>query len=89
MQYSYTRLFTKQIGKLHDKGVIKAVKKSLEALGAATSLNEVPNLAKLSGYKSCYRIRVHDYRIGVHLEEDDSVIISCIYHRREIYKRFL
>ena len=42
---------------------------------------------KLKGYKSYYRIKIGDYRIGVEIENDviDFILIS---HRKNIYNLF-
>ncbi len=44
---------------------------------------------KLRGYRSYYRIRVGDYRIGLRLDFDRQVIeFRRVLHRRRIYRLF-
>jgi len=44
---------------------------------------------KLRGYRSYYRIRVGDYRIGLRLNFDRPVIeFRRVLHRRRIYRLF-
>jgi mRNA interferase RelE/StbE len=51
------------------------------------ALKDIINLKKLSGYKSAFRIRIGDYRIGV-IIENDTVIFVAFAHRKDIYHRF-
>ncbi|MGA1264796.1 MAG: type II toxin-antitoxin system RelE family toxin, partial [Prochlorothrix sp.] len=52
-----------------------------------------PNLLKLKGYDTYYRIRVGDYRIGLEvLHQSDSgnleIVFVRVLHRKEIYRYF-
>ena len=87
MRYSYTRLFVKQVSKIKDKQLLAALKASIEEIEGAIALGALPKVKKLAGYKDYYRLRLQDYRIGIQLV-DDTAIIACIYHRKEIYRYF-
>lgn len=50
-------------------------------------INEIKNLKKLKGYKSFYRIRVGDYRIGFRLD-NNKVVLMRVLHRKDIYRYF-
>lgn len=54
---------------------------------SANNLQEITNCKKLTGYKTAYRIRIGDYRIGFFYTKD-VVELTTILHRREIYKYF-
>lgn len=51
------------------------------------NLSQIANLKKMTGYKNAYRIRMGDYRIGFYVDSD-TLIISRILHRKEIYDYF-
>ncbi|QIA09987.1 type II toxin-antitoxin system RelE/ParE family toxin [Draconibacterium halophilum] len=53
----------------------------------ANKLSNIPKLKKLKGYKHTYRIRLGEYRIGIHIE-DNVVIFAAFDHRADIYKYF-
>jgi mRNA-degrading endonuclease RelE of RelBE toxin-antitoxin system len=59
----------------------------IDQLQDVHSLSEIPNLKKLKGYKTAYRIKLGDYRIGF-LIEDNIIRLSRVMHRREIYRYF-
>ncbi len=48
---------------------------------------EIPHLKKMKGYKNAYRIRFGDYRIGF-LFENNSIVLSRVMNRNEIYRYF-
>ncbi|MDQ3508446.1 MAG: type II toxin-antitoxin system RelE/ParE family toxin [Actinomycetota bacterium] len=59
----------------------------VEQVEAAEAVGEIPNLAKMSGHDSFYRIRLGDHRIGVHVEGDTVEFVRFL-HRRDVYRHF-
>ncbi len=53
----------------------------------AENLDGFPNLMKLAGHKSAYRIRLGDNRVGIFIEKQ-TVVFTRFVHRRDIYKLF-
>ncbi len=87
MHYSYTRLFVKQVSKIKDKQLLTALKASIEEIEGVATLDSLSKVKKLVGYKDYYRLRIQDYRIGIQVV-DNTAIIACIYHRKEVYRYF-
>lgn len=50
-------------------------------------LETIVGIKKLKGYKSYFRVRIGDYRIGLYLEKN-IVVFSRVLHRKDIYKYF-
>jgi mRNA interferase RelE/StbE len=48
---------------------------------------EIPHLKKLQGFKSVYRIRIGDYRIGIFID-GNTVQFVRVLNRKDIYKYF-
>jgi mRNA interferase RelE/StbE len=73
------------------KKLPKAVKQEIETiilqLIEAKNLNGLSNIKKLKGHNNAYRIRIKDYRLGFFMEED-TIILSRILHRKEVYRYF-
>jgi mRNA interferase RelE/StbE len=88
MIVSFEKSFIKDISKLTDKSLKKKLAGVIETLEAADSLNSIKNLKKLTGYKSYYRIRISDYRLGLELKDDGSLLLIAIAHRKDIYNNF-
>ncbi len=84
----YTRTFFKEMARLPVH-----VRKRVEAIVFGNQIKDSPFLhgktQKLSGYKTYYKIRVGDYRIGLRIEHDiNSVEFQRVLHRRDIYRKF-
>jgi len=51
------------------------------------NLNNIPNLKKLLGHRSAYRVRLGDYRVGF-FYENHKISLARVVHRKDIYKVF-
>ncbi|MDR0230950.1 MAG: hypothetical protein LBI82_02390 [Dysgonamonadaceae bacterium] len=87
MQVDFTKHFSKRLDNLHDEVLRGRLRKVVRAVMTASDDRDIPNLKKLKGHSSAYRIRLGDYRIGLFIE-DDRVIFSAFEHRKDIYNRF-
>ena len=87
MKTVFKNQFTKQLEKLKDQKLKSDVLNIVLTIEQCTSLGEIANLKKLIGYKTFYRIRTGDYRIGIKVEKD-VVTFSAFDHRKDIYKYF-
>ncbi len=54
---------------------------------SASSLEQIPSIKKLKGFKTAYRIRSGNYRIGIALQ-NEKVIFVAFAHRKDIYRIF-
>lgn len=79
--------FEKDIEKLRMQSVKDDVANAIEQVEQAEGLPAIVNLKKLKGFKTAYRIRIGDYRIGVFVD-GDTVEFARVVHRRDIYKFF-
>ena len=59
----------------------------IEAIEKANQPSQLDQCKKLTGYKSAYRIRMGQYRIGFYYE-NKTVELVRILHRKEIYRYF-
>lgn len=87
MNFEFEKAFDRDFRKLNSKALASSVSEVIKQVSKATIPEEIPNLKKLKGYKSAFRIRIGDYRIGVVIEKD-TIIFVAFAHRKEIYKRF-
>ena len=88
MIVEFDRAFVKSIDKISNKTVLKKVEKVIVQVELASDLSSVPQLKKLTGFKTYYRIRVGDYRIGLESISDAVVRFIVVAHRKEIYRFF-
>ena len=87
MKTAFRESFARDLKAVRDKKLLQRVKESIEAVERAESLNSLPNLKKLRGAKSYFRLKLGDYRIGLALENDTVVFVRFL-DRKDIYKYF-
>lgn len=87
MKFEFEKAFVKDFRKLKSKELATAIVEAIKQVSDASNSSEITNLKKLSGYKSAFRIRIGDYRIGVVIE-NNIVTFVAFANRKEIYKRF-
>ncbi len=87
MNLGFTRSFAKDLQNLQPSSIRERVRQLIEQVEGAQTLQEVPNLKKLHGHPTYYRIRVGDYRVGVTVEGDEVTFVRVL-HRKDIYRQF-
>ena len=86
MKIEIRKSFTKDADKLpspyrqHLAGIIDAMEK-------AGQPSQLADCKKLTGYKTAYRIRMGQYRLGF-FYENKTIELVRILHRKEIYRYF-
>jgi mRNA interferase RelE/StbE len=84
---AFRQSFTRDLNRVRDKKLLQQVRKNIEAVESADSLSALPNLKKLKGAKSYFRLKLGDYRLGLALENDTVVFVRLL-DRKDIYKYF-
>ena len=87
MKLLFERSFLKDLERLNDSKTKEQVLELINLFERNSSLEDIPNLKKLKGHRSAYRIRTGNYRLGFFVE-DSVVIFSRFLHRKDIYKKF-
>jgi mRNA interferase RelE/StbE len=87
MRVIFTNAFEKDISKIRNSKIAQAIINTIETLKNANSLNQVSGIKKMKGAHNAFRIKINDYRIGFYLEKD-TVILSRVLDRKDIYKYF-
>lgn len=87
MEIEFLEKFSRDLDRLVDVSTKIAVRKAITSIQQAHSLNEISNIKKLRGFKTAFRIRIGDYRMGLFVE-GDVVQFARIVHRKDIYKVF-
>ncbi|MDR2913168.1 MAG: hypothetical protein LBV38_07810 [Alistipes sp.] len=87
MQVNFSRDFLKRLRELRDDALRRKLSDVVEVVEMASSLNDIPNLKKLKGHRTAYRIRVGNVRIGLYVE-NQTALFAIFEHRKDIYNRF-
>jgi mRNA interferase RelE/StbE len=88
MIIEFDKSFEKSIDRLRDNSLAPKIQKTIELLESAKSLNELANIKKLSGYKTYYRFRLGDYRLGFEKINETTIRLIIVAHRKDIYNLF-
>ena len=88
MNLKFDKSFLKSIEKIKDASLKQKIENVIGEVESAKDLNDVKQLKKLKGYRSYYRIKIGDYRVGIEVEQPDVVTFILVAHRIEIYRRF-
>ena len=87
MQVEFSSKFSKDIDSISQKSIKLNLIKLIQLFESSQNLNNIPNLKKLVGHKSAYRVRIGDYRVGF-FYENQKVLFARVIHRKDIYKLF-
>ncbi|MBX2931080.1 MAG: hypothetical protein KF781_03910 [Chitinophagaceae bacterium] len=87
MKVEFLKKFSKDIDNIKTKPVKLALMHLIELIENAGSLDSIPNTKKLKGFKTAYRTRVGDYRLGF-FYENSTILLARFVHRKDIYKIF-
>ncbi len=69
MTLEFRTSFTRDLGRVRDRSLLKRVKETIEEVEAAVGVLDIKNLKKLRTEGRYYRVRLGDYRIGLIIEE--------------------
>lgn len=87
MKVEFLSRFSKDLNAITDPTVKADIKATIEQVKSAANQKAIANLKKLQGYKTAYRIRTGNYRIGVFIEKG-TVEFARVVDRKDIYKVF-
>ena len=87
MQIVFLSKFSKDLSKIKQPKVLADIEKAIIQVENVKTTIDINQLKKLKGYKSAFRIKVGDYRIGLFIE-NDVIEFARILHRKDIYNLF-
>ncbi len=88
MKIQFDESFLKSLKKLNNKKVKEKLNELIINFEDVENLSEMPNIKKMQGYETYYRVRIGDFRVGFELQSDKSVLFILVAHRRDIYRYF-
>ncbi len=88
MIVTYHSKFKKDLQKIKAKKLKIALLDKINELKEISSLEQLSNLKKLSGHPNAYRIRIGNYRLGLFLEDKQTLRLQRFVKRNDIYKLF-
>jgi len=80
--------FERSLKKLKNLEVQQKIWDTILALEEAATLRDVPNVKKMEGFKTFYRIKLGQYRLGFELIDANTLLLILVSHRKDIYRYF-
>jgi mRNA interferase RelE/StbE len=87
MTTTFRKSFARDLKKIKNQNVRDRVRQVIAQVEAATELQAIDDLKKLSGAEGFFRIRIGDHRIGLFLEDETVEFVRCL-NRRDLYRYF-
>lgn len=87
MKAIFRKSFTRDLKKIRETSLKRRLREAIHDVERASSLKDISQLVKVSGFDGFFRIRVGDYRLGIAVEAGTVEFVRCL-HRREIYRSF-
>ena len=87
MNIEFRKSFERDLRDIDDAALLQKIQTAIEAIEISVSPSEIPNLKKMKGKGSYYRIRIGEYRMGLMLIKDTFIVVRVL-PRKEIYRYF-
>jgi len=88
MNLVFKSSFDRDLAKIRNKTVLAHLKELILNLEGIATLAKVSKLEKISGHSGYYRIRLGDYRLGLHRPDGKTVTLIRFLHRKDVYRYF-
>lgn len=82
------RSFDKDVSKIRNKKLLHELRNIISVIEDVDFIHEIPHTKKIEGYKSYYRVKLGDYRLGIEKVSNQEVKLIRFLHRKEIYRYF-
>lgn len=87
MKVKFKKTYLKDLEKLPNEIKRKIEELCFIQIPKINKFGDMTNVKKIRGYKTFYRIRMGDYRIGFEMRNGDIVFYRAL-HRKDIYRYF-
>ncbi len=88
MIVEFDKSFEKSLEKIKSKSIYGKIEQIIISCESSVSVDKIPNVRKLTGFKNYYRIRLGQYRLGFEALDGNVIRFIIIAHRKDIYKWF-
>ena len=88
MKFRIERSFDRDIDGINDKKLLRKLQAFISTIENADTIQEIPHIKKIQGYKSYYRVRIGDHRLGMEAISNKEVVLLRFLHRKDIYRYF-
>ena len=87
MQVIFLKKFSRDLDKIKQPKDKKMILELIRTVQSVRSIDEIPNVKRLTGFRDAYRIRLGSLRIGVFVEKN-TLEFARVAYCKDIYKIF-
>jgi mRNA interferase RelE/StbE len=88
VKFRIEKSFDRDVDGIRDKKLLRKLQVFISTIEDADTIQEIPHVKKMEGYKSYYRIKIGDYRLGMEAVSNKEVVFLRFLHRKDIYRFF-
>jgi mRNA interferase RelE/StbE len=88
MTVEFDKSFERWLSKINNKAVFGRIEKAILQMESAESIDQIRNVKKLTGFKTYYRVKLGNHRIGFERINKSTIRLLIIADRKDIYKKF-
>jgi mRNA interferase RelE/StbE len=88
VKFRIEKSFDRDADRVKDKKVLRKLRDLLATIENADVIQEIPHVKKIEGYRSYYRIKVGDYRLGMEAVSKTELVLLRFLQRKDIYRYF-
>jgi mRNA interferase RelE/StbE len=88
VKFKVDKSFDRDVNTIKDKNILQKLRDCISQIERAHNFQEIPNMKKIEGYSSFFRIKIGHYRLGIELVSDNEMILTRFIHRKDIYRYF-
>jgi len=87
MKVVFRKAFLRDLKAFRDKKLLAQVHRAIDEAENAGALHDLSQMKPMEGHKGMYRIRIGNYRIGLHWTGEQLEFVRFL-DRKEIYRYF-
>lgn len=87
MKVAFEASFARDLKRIRDSQLLSQLQQVIESAKAAPNISALPDMKKMQGFDTFYRIRMGDYRIGIEVVADRVIFVRFL-HRKDVYRYF-
>jgi mRNA interferase RelE/StbE len=88
VKFRIEKSFDRDVDRIKDKKLLRKLRVFISTIENADTIQDIPHVKKIEGYKSYYRIKIGDHRLGMEAISHKEVILLRFLHRKDIYRYF-
>jgi mRNA interferase RelE/StbE len=88
VKFRIEKSFDRDVDRIQDKTLLRKLRAFISTIENVNTIQDIPHVKKTEGYRSYYRIRIGDHRLGMEAVSNKEVILLRFLHRKDIYRYF-